>query len=64
MPDLQNPAERRPCDRCGVAAYPSSRKMRMHNLEGSKAVPLAKLVAVWRCPSCGFESPREAPTTE
>ena len=41
-----------------MAAYPSSRTMKVHNLEGSRAVPLQKTVEVWRCPSCGFESPR------
>jgi hypothetical protein len=37
--------------------------MKVHNLEGNKAVPLQRRVAVWRCPACGFESPREAPVT-
>ena len=58
MSDPQSAAARRPCDRCGVQAYPSRRTMKVHNLEGSKAVPLQKIVEVWRCPSCGFESPR------
>jgi ribosomal protein L37E len=63
MSDPHFAAERRPCDRCGVAAYPSTRVMKVHNLEGNKAVPLQRRVAVWRCPACGFESPREAPVT-
>ena len=58
MADPQTTAERKPCERCGVAAYPSRRVMKVHNLEGAKAVPMEKTVEVWRCPSCRFESPR------
>lgn len=46
------------CERCGVRTYPSTRRMRMHQIYGGKAVPEDQVVPVWRCPSCGREMPR------
>lgn len=58
MADPGGSPERPPCPRCGVTTYPSRRAMRVHNLEGARAVPEQKVVDVWRCPACGAETPR------
>ena len=48
------------CERCGTRTYPTKRRMRMHQIQGGQAIPQDRVVAVWRCPSCGREMPREA----
>ena len=45
------------CERCGVRTYPTRREMRMHQLRAG-SIPENKTVDVWRCPSCGLETPR------
>jgi predicted RNA-binding Zn-ribbon protein involved in translation (DUF1610 family) len=58
MVESEAAVERPPCPRCGVTTFPTRRTMRVHNLEGAKAIPLQKTVEVWRCPSCAKEMPR------
>lgn len=46
------------CERCGVRTYPTTREMRMHQLRAG-TIPENRKVDVWRCPSCGRETPRD-----
>jgi hypothetical protein len=49
-----------PCERCGTRTYPSTRHMRDHDISSGKAVPIDRIVDVWRCPACNREMPRGA----